>query len=95
MDTPATFSKSCLLYVNMGRPILTECYGRTEQVNNRWSQIRPLIKSSSNNNTHFCRIRDGGGCGGPHPPTIFEGRNLPQQPIYHWKGDLSKSPIHF
>ena len=32
--------------------------------------------------------------GGP-PPIIFEGRNLPQQTIYHWKGNLSKSPIHF
>ena len=26
---------------------------------------------------------------------IFEGRNLPQQPIYYWKENLSKSPIHF
>ena len=32
----------------------------------------------------------------PPPPTIiFEGRNLPQQTIYHWKGNLSKSLIHF
>ena len=31
----------------------------------------------------------------PPPPIIFEGRNLPQQAIYHWKGNLSKSPIHF
>ena len=30
----------------------------------------------------FCRIR--GGDGSPHP-IIFEGRNLPQQAIYHWK----------
>ena len=29
------------------------------------------------------------------PPMIFEGRNLTQQTIYHWKGNLSKSPIHF
>ena len=29
------------------------------------------------------------------PPIIFEGRNLPQQTIYHWKGNLLKSPIHF
>ena len=41
------------------------------------------------NYRHFCRIRDGG------VPMIFEGRNLAQQTIYHWKGDLSKSPIHF
>ena len=48
-------------------------------------------------NTHFCRIRNGGGAGHPLllPPVIFEGRNLPQQTIYHWKGKLSKSPIHF
>ena len=26
---------------------------------------------------------------------IFEGQNLPQQTIYHWKGNLSESPIHF
>ena len=26
---------------------------------------------------------------------IFEGRNLLQQTIYHWKGNVSKSPIHF
>ena len=26
---------------------------------------------------------------------FFEGRNLSQQTIYHWKGNLSKSPIHF
>ena len=25
----------------------------------------------------------------------FEGRNLPQQTIYHWKQNLSESPIHF
>ena len=32
----------------------------------------------------------------PHPPRIiFEGQNLAQQTIYHWKGNLSKSPIHF
>ena len=29
------------------------------------------------------------------PPIIFEGRNLPQQTIYHWKENLSDSPIHF
>ena len=46
----------------------------------------------------FCRIRDGGGAGRPPPPPppiVFEGRNLLQQTIYHWKGNLSKSPIHF
>ena len=31
----------------------------------------------------------------PPPPIIFEGRNLPQRTTYHWKGNLSKSPIHF
>ena len=31
----------------------------------------------------------------PPPPIIFEGQNLPQPTIYHWKGNLSKSPIHF
>ena len=31
----------------------------------------------------------------PPPPIICEGRNLPQQTIYHWKGNLSKSSIHF
>ena len=46
-------------------------------------------------NTHFCRIRDGGGAEPPPPPIIFEGRNLPQQTIHHWKGNLSKSLIHF
>ena len=35
----------------------------------------------------LCRIRDGGGAG----PIIFEGRSCPQQTIYHWKGNLSKS----
>ena len=48
--------------------------------------------------THFCRIRDGRWCGAPplpSPPIIFEGRNLPQQTVYHWKGNLLKSPIHF
>ena len=33
--------------------------------------------------------------GAPPPSIIFEWRNLPQQTIYHWKGNLSKSPIHF
>ena len=32
--------------------------------------------------------------GGP-PPIISEGRNLPQQTIYHWKGNLMASRIHF
>ena len=31
----------------------------------------------------------------PPIPIIFEGRNRPQQTIYHWKGNLSKSPIYF
>ena len=31
----------------------------------------------------------------PPPPDIFEGQNLPQQTIYHWKENLSESPIHF
>ena len=31
----------------------------------------------------------------PPPPIIFEEQNLPKQTIYHWKGNLSKSPIHF
>ena len=26
---------------------------------------------------------------------IFEGRNFPQQTIYHWKGNFLKIPIHF
>ena len=29
------------------------------------------------------------------PPIIFEGRNLPQQTVHHWKGNLSKSSIYF
>ena len=33
--------------------------------------------------------------GAPPQPIIFEGRNLPQQTTYNWKGNLSKSPIHF
>ena len=33
----------------------------------------------------WCRIRDGGG--------VLEGRNLPQQTMYHWKGNLWKSPV--
>ena len=37
----------------------------------------------------------GGGEGSPLPLIIFEGRNLPQQTIYHWKRNLWKSPIHF
>ena len=35
-----------------------------------------------------------GGVGRP-PPIIFEGQNWPQQTIYHWKGDLMASRIHF
>ena len=35
------------------------------------------------------------GASPPPPPKIFEGQSLPQQTIYHWKGNLSKSPIHF
>ena len=32
----------------------------------------------------------------PPPPTIiFEGRNLPQQTVYHWKENLSESLIRF
>ena len=30
----------------------------------------------------------------PHPPIIFQGRNRPQQTIYHWKGNLMASRIH-
>ena len=29
------------------------------------------------------------------PSIIFEGRNSLQLTIYHWKGNLSKTPIHF
>ena len=44
----------------------------------------------------FAEYEDGGGAGRPPPPPIiFEGRNLPQQTLYHWKGNLSKNPIHF
>ena len=32
---------------------------------------------------------------GAPPPIIFERGNLIQQTIYHWKGNLSKSQIHF
>ena len=45
--------------------------------------------------THFCRIRDGGGAGRPPPTNNFRRTKLTQQTIYHWKGNLSKSPIHF
>ena len=32
----------------------------------------------------------------PPPPTIiFEGQNWPQQTMYHWKGNLSETQIHF
>ena len=52
---------------------------------------------------HFCRIRHGGSAGRapppppptPPPPIIFEGRNSPQQTIYHWTGNLIASRIHF
>ena len=35
--------------------------------------------------------------GAPPSPTpiIFEGRNSPQKVIYHWKGNLMASRIHF
>ena len=50
-------------------------------------------------NVHFRRIRDGGDAGRPppppRPPIDFEGRNLPQQTIYHWKGNLLNGSIHF
>ena len=45
--------------------------------------------------THFCRIIDGGGAGHPPPIVFDEDETYPQQTIYHWKGNLSKSPIHF
>ena len=41
------------------------------------------VTSLSDRNTHFCRIRDGGGAGRPPSPIIFEERNLPQQTIHH------------
>ena len=50
-----------------------------------------------NTYTHFFRIREEVVLGAPPPPPpiIFEGRNLLQQTIYHWKGNLSVSPSHF
>ena len=42
-------------------------------------------------NAHFYRIRDEDAP--PPPPIIFERRNLLQQTIHHWKGNLSKSLI--
>ena len=41
--------------------------------------------------TQFCRIKGCGGVGCP-PPIIFERLKLPQQIIYHRKGNLSESP---
>ena len=46
-------------------------------------------------NVQFCRIKGCGGEGCPLPPIIFERPKLPQQIIYHRKGNLSKSPNHF
>ena len=47
--------------------------------------------NNSENITHFCRIKDGGGAGcPPPPPIIFE-----EQTIYQWKGNLMASRIHF
>ena len=43
--------------------------------------------------TNFCRITDEGDAG--RLQIIFEGRNRPQQTIYHWKGILMASRIHF
>ena len=31
----------------------------------------------------------------PPPPIIFEHQVLPKQTIYHWKGNLTASRIHF
>ena len=53
------------------------------------------MKEKDHETTYFCRIRDGGNTGRPPPPINFEGRHFPQQTIYYWKGNLSKSPIHF
>ena len=44
--------------------------------------------------THFCRIRDGGGGGAPLTYNLWRTK-LTDQTIHHWKGNLSKSPIHF
>ena len=42
--------------------------------------------------TQFYRIKGGGGA---PPPIIFQRQILPQQTIYHWKGNLIVSRTHF
>ena len=53
----------------------------------KWNLGKAIARFHSGMNTHFYRIRD--------TPPPRQGRSLPLQTIYHWKGNLSKRPIHF
>ena len=43
---------------------------------------------------NFAELKDAAVRGAPPPPIIFERLKLPQQIIYHRKGNLSESPNH-
>ena len=67
------------------------------QENQKENDVESQYLFYNTKQTHFCGIRNGGGAERPppQPSIIFEGRNLPQQTINHWKGNLSKRLIHF
>ena len=69
----------------MGRRFRVRCF--TSELNKSFHDRTSLI----------CGIRDGSGVPPPPPPPpiMFEALDRPQQTIYHWKGNLSESPIHF
>ena len=95
------------MYSDIGNPLNTTRYGlkRNKKVSPVYPQIREkkalhVMTMAKENKYTLCRIRDGDGAppsppAPPPPPIIFEERNLAQQTIYHWQGNLSKSPIHF
>ena len=57
---------------------------------NKWERSPPHLYMYT-----FCRIKRCGSAGcPPPPPIIFERLKLPQQIIYHRKGNLSESPNH-
>ena len=55
----------------------------------------PNFRPGPREYTHFCRIRDGGGAGRPRQYFLKDETDSNNKTIYHWKGNLPKSPIYF
>ena len=90
----SSYASPIFLQVNYGNPDSTFEYLKFSFRQSSFD-INILSPHKYSQIAQLCRIKGCSGAGFPPPPIIFERLKLPQQIMYHRKGNVSESPNQF